>query len=79
MRILASLLILLPLQVIAKAPECPDYSNKYECLQSVDENYEIFRNYIKEEYTPEGQDELIQAANDIKYYEGSACQKTCLN
>jgi hypothetical protein len=76
---LTFLLLLIPLHVFAAAPECPIYANKQECLVSVEENYTNFLDFIESEYEKEGQDELIQAANDIKFYETLACQKTCLN
>jgi hypothetical protein len=62
----------------ARAPECPLYSTKKECLASVEENYKNFLDFIEEEYDPP-QEKLIEAANDIKKYETLACQKTCLN
>jgi len=76
---LTFLFLWIPLQVFAKAPECPQYDNKYECLLSVENNYTNSLDYIEGEYEKESQDELIQAANDIKFYEALACQKTCLN
>jgi hypothetical protein len=71
------LLLLLPVDVLAKAPECPLYPSKTECLSSVEENYRNFLDFIDEE--EEDKDKLIQAATDIKHYEALACQKTCLN
>ena len=71
------ILLLLPLDVLAKAPECPLYQNKMQCLTSVEENYKNFLDFIDEE--DDDKDKLIQAATDIKHYEALACQKTCLN
>ena len=80
MRILILMIILLPFQAMAKAPECPLYPNKKQCLFAVDETYKNYLDYLKEEYTDEMRPtELIQAANDVKHYESLACQKTCLN
>ena len=79
MRILFLLILLIPLQAFAEAPECPEYANKYQCLQSVEENYKRFLDFIDDEYVPKEEEILIQAALDIKHYEGLACQKTCLN
>ncbi len=80
MKILRYLIVLLPLQAMAKAPECPLYSNKKLCLAAVDESYKNYLDYLKDEYTDETRPtELIQAANDVKHYERLACQKTCLN
>ena len=78
MRNLIWLLLLLPVNVSAKAPECPAYSTKKECLQSVDDNFNKLFEFLNEE---EGdfKKKLIQAATDIKHYETLACQKTCLN
>ena len=78
MRTLILLILLMPLQVFANPPECPGYSNKHDCLRSVNENYEQFLDFINKEYS-DGEEELIQAANDIKHYESLACQKTCWN
>lgn len=79
MRILCLLIILLPIAAGANAPECPFYPNKKACLSAVDETYKNYLDYLKEEYTDEKPPELIQAASDIRHYEGLACQKTCLN
>ena len=76
MRLLTFLILLMPLQVFAIAPECPGHLNKHNCLQSVEENYKNFLDFIEE---AEEKDKLIQAANDVKHYESLACQKTCLN
>lgn len=78
--ILAVLIIFLfsATSAFAKAPECPLYSIKKECLASVEENYKNFLDFIEEEYDSP-QEKLIEAANDIKKYETLACQKTCLN
>jgi hypothetical protein len=77
MRNLIWLLLLLPVDVFAKAPECPLYENKMKCLSSVEDNYKNFLDFINEE--DEDKDKLIQAAVDIKHYETLACQKTCVN
>jgi len=79
MRILILLILFMPLQAFAKAPECPAYSNKRDCLHSVDENYQNYFDFIDEEYPEDKKSELIKAANDIKFFESLACQKTCLN
>jgi len=78
MRNLIWLLLLLPVNVFAKAPECPAYSTKKECLRSVDDNFNSLFEFLNEE---EGdfKKKLIQAAADIKYYETLACHKTCVN
>lgn len=78
--IVAALIIFLfsVTSAFAKAPECPLYSTKKECLASVEENYKNFLDFIEEEYDSP-QEKLIEAANDIKKYETLACQKTCLN
>jgi hypothetical protein len=76
---LTFLFLLIPLHVFAKAPECPLYPNKQDCLLSVEKNYTNSLDFIDDEYEEKGQDELIQAANDVKFYEALACQKTCLN
>jgi len=78
MRILSLLILLFPAQAFAAAPECPIYSNKKNCLQSVDENYQDLLDFIDKEYIDE-KDDLIQAAVDVKHFESLACQKTCLN
>ncbi len=75
MRTLLLLTFVIPLQVFAGAPECPGYSNKNHCLNAVEDNYEQFLDFIKDE--TDDQDKMIQAANDIKHFESLACQKTC--
>jgi hypothetical protein len=77
MRILAFLILFLPLKAFGKAPECPAYSTKKECLNSVDYNYEMLLDFLKEDERLT--DDLILAANDIKKYENLACLKTCIN
>lgn len=62
-----------------KAPECPDYSTREDCLSSVDQDFQNFLDFIKDEYEEKDKDQLILAAHDIKYYESLACKKTCLN
>ena len=79
MRFLTLLMILMPLQAMAKAPECPLYPNKYECLTAVEETYKNYMDFLKDEYIDEPQVELFEAANTVRYYENLACQKTCLN
>lgn len=82
MRTLILFTLLLPLQALAEAPECPIYPNKRMCLTSVDESLKKFLDFIDTEYSEDPEDkkkEMIQAANDIKHYESLACQKTCLN
>lgn len=76
---LTFLFLFIPLQVFAKAPECPLYNNKHECLLSVEENYINSLDFINKEYEEKSQPEWIDAANDVKFYEALACQKTCLN
>ena len=74
------LILLIPVQSLAEAPECPFYQNKQECLRSVESNYKNFLDFINEatdEEEPVERDRLIQASLDIKKYEGLACQKTC--
>ncbi len=78
MRTFMILISVLPFHVFADAPECPIFSNKHECFQSVEENYKNLLDFIEEEYTGD-KTELIEAANDVKYYESLSCQKTCLN
>jgi hypothetical protein len=79
------LLLLIPVDVFAKAPECPLYANKHECLSSVEKNYREFLDFIDAEngsYDEEDEKErnkLLMAAADIKHFESLACQKTCLN
>lgn len=80
MRTLICLTFLMSLQVFAEAPECPLYASQYDCLWTVDKNFDQILDYIKEEYFEgEGQGELIEAAKDVKHYEKLACLKTCLN
>lgn len=79
MRKLLLLSLLIPFQAFAKAPECPAYDNKRECMHSVDESYKNFLEDIRKEYEEAQQPELIQAANDVKYFERKACQQTCFN
>ena len=78
MRKLLLLSLLIPFQAFAKAPECPAYNNKRECMHSVDENYKNFLKEIEEESEKNKQPELIQAADDVKHFEILACQRTCL-
>ena len=78
MRILTLLIVFSSVDAFAIAPECPLYSNKRDCLQSVEENYKNFLDFIEEEYN-DPREEMIQAARDIKHHESLACQKTCLN
>ena len=76
------LILLMPTQAFAKAPECPIHNNKQECLRSVESNYNNFLDFINEstdEEDPAEMDRLIQASLDIKEYESLACQKTCLD
>lgn len=76
------LILLAPTQIFAKAPECPMYNNKQECLHFVKSNYEDFLKFIDENTDAEDSIEktkLIQASLDIKKYESLACEKTCLN
>jgi hypothetical protein len=82
MRNLILLTFVMSLQAFAKPPECPIHPNKRECLQSVDQNFHDLLDFLEEEYNNENKAEkieMIDAANDIKYYESLACQKTCLN
>lgn len=81
MRTLILFIFLMPTCVFAEAPECPIYANKSLCLQSVEENYKNFLDFLNEEDIEDKnqKDELIQAANDTKHFESLACQKTCLN
>lgn len=76
--ILTLLSIFISLSTFAKAPECPLYANKQDCLLSVDENYENLLDLIQEEYNL-GEVEIVEAAIDIKHFESLACQRTCLN
>lgn len=78
MRKIMLLTLFMPLQAFANPPECPIYANTYDCLQSVEENYKSYIDFIDEEYNSP-KEELIEAANTIKKYEALACQKTCLN
>jgi hypothetical protein len=76
------IIFLMPMQTFAKAPECPLYNNKQECLHSVESNYNEFLDFINENTEDENlieRDKLIQASLDIKKYEMLACQKTCLD
>ncbi len=75
MRILLFLCVLIPAEVLAKAPECPLHENKKLCLESVEENYRKFLEFLDEE---EAKEQLIEAANSTKHFESLACQKTCL-
>lgn len=77
MRIFAFLILFLPYQALGKAPECPSYGTKKECLNSVDYNYDMFLDLLKDD--EQLTDELILAAVDIKKYESLACEKTCIN
>ena len=76
------LILLIPGQTFAKAPECPGYKNKRSCLEAVKSANDDFLDFI---YKNTGEDDLIQrekmieASMDIKKYESLACQKTCLN
>lgn len=79
MRMLFLLILLIPGQVFARAPECPLFSNKRDCLEDVDKDYKDLLEYIEKEYDKEGQEEMIQAAVDIRHFESLACAKTCLN
>lgn len=78
MRILILLILIMPIHVFAKPPECPIYPNKSLCLQSVEETYQNFLDFFKEEEKAD-KDELIRAAADVKHFETIACHKTCLN
>jgi hypothetical protein len=77
MRIFAFLILFLPYQALGKAPECPGYASKKECLNSVDQNYDMFFDLLIED--EQLTDDLILAANDTKKYESFACEKTCIN
>lgn len=66
------------LNAFASPPECPLYSTKRECLASVEENFRSLLDFIEKEYIPP-QEQLVEAANEIKKYESLACQKTCMN
>ncbi|MBI2706807.1 MAG: hypothetical protein HYX35_00585 [Proteobacteria bacterium] len=82
MYIFAFLTLLIPFQALAKAPECPGYSSKKECLNAVDQDFEKLLDFIRDEFEDKEKDKLILAtrnANDVKYYESLACEKTCLN
>jgi len=76
MRNLFILVLLLSTEVFAKAPECPLYPNKRLCLDSVEENYQRFLEFLDEE---EEKEKMIEAAVSIKHFESLACQKTCIN
>jgi hypothetical protein len=76
MRNLFLLVLLLSTQVFAKAPECPLYASKEDCLESVEENYRRFLEFIEEE---DAKEQMIEAALSIKHFESLACQKTCVN
>ncbi|MBS0271426.1 MAG: hypothetical protein JSR85_02120 [Proteobacteria bacterium] len=78
MRKIMLLILFMPLQTLATPPECPLYATTHDCLQSVEENYKSYIDFIDQEYNPP-KEELIEAANTIKKYETLACQKTCLN
>ena len=74
------LTLLMQVQAFAKAPECPMYNTKQECLLSVQQNYDNFLDFIKENADDDDEkNQLIQASLDIKKYESLACQKTCLD
>lgn len=75
------LILFMPAQTFAKAPECPLYNNKYECLQSVESNYNNFLDFLNEttDEDPIAKEKLIEASFDIKKYETLACHKTCLD
>lgn len=75
------LILCLPINAFALAPECPIFKNKKECLQSVQENFEnLFKDILEESRENEKKkEELIQASLDIKKYETLACERTCLN
>ena len=77
MRTLTFLIFLIPYQALAKAPECPGYATRQECLNSVEDNYQKFLDFIG--YEEKEEDQLILVARDIKHYENLACKKTCLN
>ena len=81
MRTLAFIIILIsvPMELMAKAPECPLFENRTLCLASVEENYKQFLDFIEDEYGDPGADDMLQAAADIKHFETLACEKTCLN
>ncbi|MBA3813610.1 MAG: hypothetical protein H0X26_03835 [Alphaproteobacteria bacterium] len=72
------LILLVPTQTLAKAPECPLYNTKQECLLSVESNHDEFLRFI-ENADEEDKARLLDASLDIKKYESLACQKTCLN
>lgn len=81
MRTYLILILLLPTQLFGKAPECPLYPTKKDCLRSVESNYDSLLDFINES-TEEGEPErekLIEASRDIKKYESLACQRTCFN
>ncbi len=78
MYILAFLILFLPFQAVAKAPECPGYGSKKDCLKAVGQNYDELLDFI--EYTdPEKQEDQLILARNVKHYEALACNKTCLN
>lgn len=77
MRTLLALILFLPNLAFAKAPECPLYANKEDCLQSVEENYNDLLDFIKQDYLEDQEEPLLLAASDTKYYETLACEKTC--
>lgn len=82
MYILAFLILLIPFQAFAKAPECPGYGSTKECLNAVDQDFDKLLDFIKDEFEDKEKDKLILAtrhANDVKYYESLACKKTCSN
>jgi len=80
MRALALLVLLIPCQALAKAPECPVFSTKHECFKSVEDNYQKFLDYyLGPEEDEEKKNKLILAATDIKHFETLACSKTCAN
>lgn len=72
------LTLFMPFQAFATPSECPLYANKQDCLQSVENNYKTYLDFLDEEYNSP-KDELIEAANSIRHFESLACQKTCLN
>ncbi len=82
MYILAFLILLIPFQAFANAPECPGYGSTKECLKAVDRDFEKLLDFIKDEFGDQEKDQLILAsrnAKDVKNYESLACEKTCLN
>ena len=77
MQILAFLILLFPFSVLAKAPECPGFANRKDCLMSVEDNYQKYLDFMR--YEEKDEDQLLLVARDIKHFESLACKKTCVN